>query len=105
LLRGADILLNLTAAAAKLATTVLTLEELARSPLVTYVFSFSGPSSLSDAFAHAGLNSRIALTARDSDVVKTYVCLGLGVAIIALALLSPLLWLGVGCSGRLIGFS
>jgi LysR family cys regulon transcriptional activator len=66
-----------------------TLEQLAEYPLVTYVFSFSGPSSLTDAFARAGLNPRIALTARDSDVVKTYVRLGLGVGIIAGMALDP----------------
>jgi LysR family cys regulon transcriptional activator len=60
-----------------------TLEQLAAYPLVTYVFSFSGPSSLHDAFARAALAPTIALTARDSDVIKTYVRLGLGVGIIA----------------------
>ncbi len=65
------------------------LEQLAEYPLVTYVFSFSGPSSLTNAFASAGLNPRIALTARDSDVVKTYVRLGLGVGIIAGMALDP----------------
>ena len=60
-----------------------TLEQLADHPLVTYVFSFSGPSSLSDTFSRAGLTPSIALTARDSDVIKTYVRLGLGVGIIA----------------------
>jgi LysR family transcriptional regulator, cys regulon transcriptional activator len=68
---------------------VPSLEELAKYPLVTYVFSFSGPSSLSNAFAQAGLNPRIALTARDSDVVKTYVRLGLGVGIVAGMALDP----------------
>jgi LysR family transcriptional regulator, cys regulon transcriptional activator len=65
------------------------LEQLGQYPLVTYVFSFTGPSSLTDAFARVGLNPRIALTARDSDVVKTYVRLGLGVGIIAGMALDP----------------
>jgi LysR family cys regulon transcriptional activator len=65
------------------------LEDLAKYPLVTYVFSFTGPSSLTDAFARVGLSPRIALTARDSDVVKTYVRLGLGVGIIAGMALDP----------------
>jgi LysR family cys regulon transcriptional activator len=60
-----------------------TLEQLAAYPLVTYVFSFTGPSSLHDAFSRVGLTPTIALTARDSDVIKTYVRLGLGVGIIA----------------------
>src|SRR5665213_1668982 len=65
------------------------LEDLAKDPLVTYVFSFTGPSSLTDAFARVGLSPRIALTARDSDVVKTYVRHGLGVGIVAGMALDP----------------
>jgi LysR family cys regulon transcriptional activator len=65
------------------------LQQLVEYPLVTYVFSFTGPSSLTDAFARAGLSPRIALTARDSDVVKTYVRLGLGVGIVAGMALDP----------------
>ncbi|HEX4024866.1 MAG TPA: LysR substrate-binding domain-containing protein [Steroidobacteraceae bacterium] len=60
-----------------------TLAELARYPLITYSFSVSGPSSLLDAFARAGVEAEIALTARDADVIKTYVRLGLGVGIVA----------------------
>jgi LysR family cys regulon transcriptional activator len=59
------------------------LKQLAAFPIVTYVFSFTGPSSLNDIFAEAGLRPDIALTARDADVIKTYVRLGLGVGIIA----------------------
>jgi LysR family transcriptional regulator, cys regulon transcriptional activator len=66
-----------------------TLQQLVEYPLVTYVFSFTGPSSLTDAFARAGLSPKIALTARDSDVVKTYVRLGLGVGIVAGMALDP----------------
>jgi LysR family cys regulon transcriptional activator len=65
------------------------LEELAAYPLVTYVFSFTGPSSLQETFAAAGLQPRVALTARDSDVIKTYVRLGLGVGIVAAIALDP----------------
>lgn len=61
----------------------VTLKHLAKYPIVTYVFSFSGPSSLHDAFAAEGLRPNIALTARDADVIKTYVRLGLGVGVIA----------------------
>jgi LysR family cys regulon transcriptional activator len=56
---------------------------MAAYPLVTYTFSFTGPSSLSDAFAKAGLTPNIAITARDADVIQTYVRLGLGVGIVA----------------------
>jgi LysR family transcriptional regulator, cys regulon transcriptional activator len=65
------------------------LKELAAYPLVTYVFSFTGPSSLQDTFAAAGLRPKVALTARDSDVIKTYVRLGLGVGIVAEIALDP----------------
>ncbi len=61
----------------------LTLRALAAYPLVTYTFSFTGPSSLHDAFAKAGLTPNVAITARDADVIKTYVRLGLGVGIVA----------------------
>jgi LysR family transcriptional regulator, cys regulon transcriptional activator len=65
------------------------LEDLAAHPIVTYVFSFTGPSSLHDAFSKAGLTPNVALTARDADVIKTYVRLGLGVGIIANVALHP----------------
>jgi LysR family cys regulon transcriptional activator len=61
----------------------LTLKALAQYPIVTYSFSFSGPSSLNQIFAAAGLEPDVALTARDADVIKTYVRLGLGVGIVA----------------------
>jgi len=61
----------------------LTLKALANYPIITYTFSFTGPSSLQELFSRAGLTPNIAITARDSDVIKTYVRLGLGVGIIA----------------------
>jgi LysR family cys regulon transcriptional activator len=61
----------------------LTLRHLASHPLITYAFSFSGPSALQSIFADAGLSPRIALTAWDADVIKTYVRQGLGVGLIA----------------------
>jgi len=67
----------------------LELRELANHPLVTYVFSFAGPSSLEQIFAREGLVPKVALTARDSDVIKTYVRLGLGVGIVASMALVP----------------
>ncbi|MFM8481402.1 MAG: LysR substrate-binding domain-containing protein [Gammaproteobacteria bacterium] len=67
----------------------LTLAKLAPHPLVTYVFNMTGPASLPDAFAAAGLEPDIALTARDADVIKTYVRLGLGVGIVAAMALDP----------------
>jgi LysR family cys regulon transcriptional activator len=63
--------------------TPLTLEKIARFPIVTYVFSLQGSSSLRDIFERAGLALKIALTARDADVIQTYVKLGFGVGIVA----------------------
>ncbi|MDJ0813796.1 MAG: HTH-type transcriptional regulator CysB [Woeseiaceae bacterium] len=61
----------------------ITLEDLAEYPLVTYVFSFGGQSSLKRAFADRGLEPDVVFTARDADVIKTYVRMGLGVGIVA----------------------
>ncbi len=61
----------------------ITLSDLAEHPLVTYVFSFGGQSSLKRAFAEEGLEPDVVFTARDADVIKTYVRMGLGVGIVA----------------------
>lgn len=61
----------------------LTIEEVARHPIVTYVFGFTGRSRLDDAFMQHGLLPRVVFTATDADVIKTYVKLGLGIGIIA----------------------
>jgi LysR family cys regulon transcriptional activator len=61
----------------------LTLEALARYPIVTYDFSFTGRSQINAAFAAKGIEPNVVLTALDSDVIKTYVEMGLGVGIIA----------------------
>lgn len=61
----------------------LTLQDLAEHPLVTYVFSFSGESSLKKAFMAEGLKPDVVFTARDADVIKTYVRMGMGVGIVA----------------------
>ena len=61
----------------------LTLEALAKFPIVTYVFGFTGRSKLDEAFTSRGLEPRVVFTAADADVIKTYVRLGMGVGIIA----------------------
>ncbi len=61
----------------------ITLQDLAQYPLVTYVFSFGGQSSLKRAFENEGLEPDVVFTARDADVIKTYVRMGLGVGIVA----------------------
>jgi LysR family cys regulon transcriptional activator len=67
----------------------LTLKQLAAQPIVTYVFGFTGPSSLQQIFADQGLTPNVVLTARDADVIKTYVRLGLGVGIVASMAVDP----------------
>jgi len=66
-----------------LATQPLTLEAIARYPLVTYDFAFTGRNRINEAFTGRGLKPNVVLTAIDSDVIKTYVAMGLGVGIIA----------------------
>lgn len=61
----------------------LTLEEIAKYPIVTYVFGFTGRSKLDEAFINRGLAPKVVFTAADADVIKTYVRLNLGVGIIA----------------------
>ncbi len=61
----------------------LTLEELARYPIVTYDFSFTGRSAINAAFAAKRISPNVVLTALDADVIKTYVGSGFGVGIVA----------------------
>ena len=61
----------------------LTLEDIAHEPLITYHPSYTGRAKIDHAFATRKLEPRIALEAIDSDVIKTYVRLGLGVGIAA----------------------
>ncbi len=69
----------------------LTLENLAKHPIVTYVFGFTGRSKLDEAFSSKGLVPKVVFTATDADVIKTYVRLGLGVGIIASMAHDPIL--------------
>ena len=61
----------------------LSLEDIAQEPLITYHPSFTGRGRIDQAFAAKKLQPRIALEAIDSDVIKTYVRLGLGIGIVA----------------------
>lgn len=63
--------------------TPLTLEKIARYPVVTYDFSFTGGSLMTRTFAEKGLEPNFVLTAIDADVIKTYVTLGLGIGLLA----------------------
>ena len=59
------------------------LEQLAAYPLVSYHPTVTGRSKIDQAFAKAHITPTIALEALDSDVIKTYVGLGLGVGVVA----------------------
>jgi LysR family transcriptional regulator, cys regulon transcriptional activator len=61
----------------------ITLEDIAVEPLITYHPSFTGRTRIDHAFATRNLQPRIALEAIDSDVITTYVRLGMGVGIAA----------------------
>ena len=61
----------------------ITLEDLAAEPIITYHPSFTGRTRIDTAFTTRKLHPRVALEAIDSDVIKTYVRLGLGIGIVA----------------------
>jgi LysR family cys regulon transcriptional activator len=61
----------------------LTLEHLVAEPLISYHPSFTGRTRIDKAFAARSLQPEVVLEAIDSDVIKTYVRLGLGLGIVA----------------------
>lgn len=61
----------------------LTLETIARYPIITYHEGFTGRALLEKTFHDAGLMLDIVMSALDADVIKSYVELGLGVGIVA----------------------
>lgn len=61
----------------------ISIEDIAKYPLVTYVFGFTGRSELDEAFSRAGLDPKIVFTATDADVIKTYVRMGVGIGVVA----------------------
>jgi LysR family cys regulon transcriptional activator len=61
----------------------LTLEAVARYPIITYEGGFSARWILDDAFSRKGLKPTVVLSAVDADVSKAYVEMGLGIAILA----------------------
>jgi len=61
----------------------VTLQQLSEQSLITYRQGITGRSRIDEAFSRAALNPDIVLSAQDSDVIKTYVELGLGVGIVA----------------------
>ncbi len=70
-------------------TLPLTLEAIAKFPLVTYDFAFSGRSKINKAFVARALEPNVVFTAIDSDVIKTYVEIGLGIGLVAKMAYNP----------------
>ena len=68
----------------------ISLERLASFPILTYSFGYTGRSNIENAFNHAGLELDIILSAADTDVIKTYDHLGMGVGLIACMAYDPL---------------
>jgi LysR family cys regulon transcriptional activator len=61
----------------------LSLEDISRYPIITYAEGFSGRSIVDQTFRDAGLAPKVILSAIDADVSKTYVEMGMGIAILA----------------------
>jgi len=61
----------------------LTLDDIVKWPLITYRQGITGRSRIDEAFSRKGLTPDVVLSAQDSDVIKTYVELGLGIGLVA----------------------
>lgn len=66
-----------------------TLQALAAHPLVSYESVQSPQSSMRQTFERAGFAPQVVCTARDADLIKTYVRAGLGVGILAEMAMQP----------------
>jgi LysR family cys regulon transcriptional activator len=67
----------------------LTLEEIAKYPIITYDPAYSGRWKVMEAFKKAGIEPNVIFGAVDADVSKTYVELGLGIAILTTVAFDP----------------
>ncbi|MGB0936281.1 MAG: HTH-type transcriptional regulator CysB [Colwellia sp.] len=72
-----------------LAKSKITITDIAKYSLVTYGFGFTGRSELDAAFNREGAKPKVAFTATDADVIKTYVRLGVGIGVIATMSFDP----------------
>jgi len=72
-----------------LRTRKLTLEALAKYPVITFNTAFSGRLVVNEAFASADIVPRVLLSAVDADVSKVYVERGMGIAILASVAFDP----------------
>ena len=73
----------------------ISIEAIARYPLVTYDFAFTGDSPIKRAFDNKGITPNVVLTAIDADVIKAYVEMGLGIGILAKMAFDPARDLGL----------
>jgi len=73
----------------------LTLEAIARYPVITYDFALAGDSPIKRAFEQKRIVPNVVLTAIDADVIKVYVEMGLGVGILAKMAFDPARDLGL----------
>lgn len=68
----------------------LTIEAIGAYPIITYGPRYSGFRKVMQAFTDAGIEPKIILNAIDADVSKTYVEMGLGIAILTSITLEPM---------------
>ena len=61
----------------------LTIRRLAKEPLVTYAFSVGPDTSFTETFNKKNLSANIVFAARDADIIKTYVKMGMGIGVIS----------------------
>jgi LysR family cys regulon transcriptional activator len=73
----------------------ISIEAIARHPLVTYDFAFTGDSPIKRAFDNKGITPNVVLTAIDADVIKAYVEMGMGIGILAKMAFDPARDLGL----------
>ena len=69
----------------------VTLAHLAAHPMITYDSMFTGRAKIAQEFDRAGLSPRIVMSATDADVMKTYVKMGIGIAIVGNIVYDPLI--------------
>ena len=67
----------------------VTVQQLARFPIITYELGYTGRTHIDEAFEQVGLRPSVVLSAMDADVIKTYVELGMGVGIVASIAFDP----------------
>lgn len=67
----------------------LTLQEIAKYPIIAHDRARSGRWKVMDAFRKQGIEPNVIFGAVDADVCKTYVELGLGIAILATVAVDP----------------